>query len=87
LDNGNNWIKFDVNDIGSVDFDIPLDFTETPEGIIPIDVRVQDRTRKSHTERLVVFKDVSAPQVTVLVPCKEDKVNGETLTVFKIIDN
>ena len=87
LDNGQTWINFDVANLGSVDFDIPLDFTDIPEGTISIDVRVTDRTAKTRTERLVVFKDVSAPVVNVLVPCAEDRVNGETLMVFEVTDN
>lgn len=87
VDNGKTWIKFDVPSVGSVDFDIPLDFTDVPEGTVPIDVRVFDKTGKSHTERLVVFKDISAPQVNVLVPCLEDRINGETLIVFEVTDN
>lgn len=87
VDNGATWTKFNVPNVGSVDFDIPLDFTEVSEGPIPIDVRVSDRTGKTHTERIVVFKDISAPTVNVLVPCPEDRINGETLMVLEVTDN
>ena len=87
IDNGTTWIPLDTKKSGAITYSTDIDLTSLEDGIVPIYVRVNDRSGKTSVKQTVIFKDTQAPEVTVLVPAPEDVVNGETRIVFNVKDN
>ena len=91
LDNGATWESFTLNsgdpDNKGVTYSQVVTISHMADGLIPIDVRATDITGNVSTARIAVFKDVTPPEVNVVLPLGEDIVNGETLIVFDIKDN
>lgn len=91
LDNGATWEQFllrsgDKGNLG-VTYSKEINITEVPDGLIQVDVRASDTSGHVVTKRVAVYKDVTPPEVSVVVPLNEDIVNGETLIVFDVKDN
>jgi len=91
LDNGATWEAFLLNagdpDNKGVTYSKEISIANVPDGIIQIDVRATDSTGNVAVERTAVFKDVTPPEVKVILPLDSDIVNGETLIVFDVKDN
>ncbi len=82
LDNGNTWTAFRAD--GS-QTNLALD--SAPEGLDVIYVRATDKSGKTTVESVGVQKDVTPPEVSVVIPAPEDVINGENTIAFIAKDN
>ncbi len=90
-----NWTKLNLDRNGN--FSVSADISEYNDGYIPLSIRAYDTTGKESVLNYVFFKDVTPPEVEVIIPVAEMKVsdkkgivneiNGETDIVFKVKDN
>jgi len=91
LDNGATWEAFELRsgdpDNKGVTYSKDVSISHLADGLIQIDVRATDITGNVSTARVAGFKDVTPPEVNVVLPLGEDIVNGETLIVFDVKDN
>ena len=58
-----------------------------PDGYLPVTVRATDNAGKMSYFNSAIRKDTTPPEVTIVVPKAGDKVNGETLFVFRVKDD
>ena len=65
-------------------FSFTVDLTEYPDGYIPLSFRAVDSSKKVSLFNTVYQKDVTAPEVKVLLPDAETVINGENTIVFDI---
>ena len=90
LDNGANWERFDLsknsNRVG-VTFSKEIDISYAPDGLITINLRARDSSGHEAYNWTSVYKDVTPPEVRVVVPQEVDVVNGDNLIVFEVSDN
>lgn len=89
LDNGATWLPFTIpaGRNPGVTFGTTVDLKDYPDGLIGIDIRAEDFSGKTSFVHVAGFKDVTPPEVSVVVPAVDDIVNGETLIVFDAKDN
>ncbi|MCR4953872.1 MAG: hypothetical protein K6A43_07340 [Treponema sp.] len=90
LDNGETWEFFDVNsneNSSGVTFSKDVDIIKHEDGLLEIDIRATDNGGHIAQVRAACHKDVTPPEVSVVVPLEEDVVNGQNLVVFKVKDN
>lgn len=91
LDNGETWSEFSISGADGtklgVTYTKDLEISHIPDGTVTIDIRATDTSGNSRTNRLVAYKDVTPPEVTVVEPLADDIVNGENLIVFEVKDN
>ena len=91
LDNGENWEPFDFTrgkgaTLG-VTYSKDIDVSSLPDGLVEIDVRATDIAGQISYAHTAVYKDVTPPEVTVVLPQDIDVVNGTNLIVFDVHDN
>lgn len=91
LNNGETWTQLelsskDPNKMG-VTFSKDIDISGFEDGLVQIDVRGTDNGGNSVVERTAVYKDVTPPEVFVVLPASDDIVNGETMVIFNAHDN
>lgn len=91
MDAGATWLNLPMtsNDAGNlgVTFSKDLDISKMPDGLISIDVRATDISGNVSVVHIASFKDVTPPEVSIVLPLAEDIVNGLTLIVFDAKDN
>ncbi|MCR4580085.1 MAG: hypothetical protein K5681_07050 [Treponema sp.] len=91
LDNGENWslINFTKGKGAAlgVTFSKDIDVTNMSDGLIQIDVRATDIAGQISYAHTAVYKDVTPPEVNVVLPQEIDVVNGTNLIVFDVHDN
>ncbi|MCR4733520.1 MAG: hypothetical protein K5829_00740 [Treponema sp.] len=90
FDNGENWELFDLNsneNATGVTFSSDIDISKYEDGLFRVDIRAIDNGGHIEQVRTAFFKDVTAPEVSVVVPLPEDVVNGQNLIVFNVKDN
>jgi len=92
IDNGETWKEFTVSGAGKtngmgVTFGETVDISAFEDGVISIDVRATDNANHVGYAHTAGYKDVTPPEVKVVVPLETDVVNGETLIVFDAKDN
>ena len=91
VDNGVTWSSFELKsgdpDNKGVTYSSEVDIGSAADGLVQIDIRATDITGNVSVQRTAVFKDVTPPEVKVILPLGEDIVNGETLVVFDVKDN
>ena len=90
LDNGETWESIDLsknNNRLGVTFSRDVDVTDTPDGLIKINVRATDIAGHETYVLSSFYKDVTPPEVRVIEPLDIDVVNGENLIVFEVKDN
>lgn len=68
-------------------FSARADISKIDDGLIAIDVRVFDTAGNVSYARSVVEKDVTPPEVQIIMPTEEAVVNGDNLIGFKVYDN
>ncbi len=90
LDNGETWNAFDLskntNRIG-VTFGTEVNLKDVEDGLIKIDYRATDIAGHVSYATTAAYKDVTPPEVNVVVPLGTDVVNGEILIAFQAKDN
>ena len=91
VDNGENWSEFAISrgkggSLG-VTYSKDVDITNLPDGLIQIDVRATDNAGQISYAHTAVYKDVTPPEVNVVLPQDVDVVNGTNLIVFDVHDN
>lgn len=79
------WNSVQIGKGGAYEFKVQL--SDYEDGEIPLNIRAIDVTGKETIKRLVLFKDVTAPEVKVIVPEEGAQINGENLIVFSVKDN
>ena len=67
--------------------DVDVSLANSPEGLNLIYVRATDKSGKTTVESVGVQKDVTPPEVGVVIPAPEDVINGETTIAFIAKDN
>ncbi|MCR4790290.1 MAG: hypothetical protein K5839_04350 [Treponemataceae bacterium] len=82
IDNGESWKNLSFTEKN--EFNQKIDFSEFADGLVSLDVRVTDRSEKVSEKHFAFTKQTALPEVSVLLPCQEDLVNGENLMVFKL---
>ena len=90
LDNGETWDAFDLsknNNRVGVTFSKDIDISELPDGLIRINMRARDTSGHESYIYSAAYKDVTPPEVRVVVPQEIDVVNGDNLIVFEVQDN
>lgn len=90
FDNGQTWELLDVNsndNASGVTFSKDIEISSHEDGLLEIDVRATDNGGHVAQIRTACHKDVTPPEVSVIVPLAEDIVNGQNLVVFKVKDN
>ena len=90
-DHGETWENFALpsgkaGNLG-VTYKATVDISAIDDGLIPIDIRVTDISGKESYYRTAFYKDVTPPEVKVVLPQNIDVVNGENLIVFDVKDN
>lgn len=70
----------------SGEFWVNVSLKDIPDGYIPFSVRVTDTVGKITYVNSVVHKDVTPPEVSVLLPEDNSIVNGENTIVFSVKD-
>ena len=70
-----------------VTFNQTVDVSAMEEGLITLDVRTTDYMGNSIVKHIALQKDITPPEVQVVLPLDSDIVNGETLVVFSAKDN
>lgn len=77
IDNGETW-KTIVNNSKRATVQISIDenLSNVEDGIVPLDIRGTDISGNVSYFRTVVQKDTKAPEVQVIVPGVEEKING-----------
>lgn len=92
LDGGQTYYNFalssgkNTNNKG-ITFSKDIDISSIEDGIVQIDIRATDMAGNVVKTYTSVYKDTTPPEVEVIEPLDTDIVNGETLIVFKAIDN
>ena len=92
VDGGQNFYNFvlgsgkNTNNKG-VTFSKDVDISSMEDGNIQIEIRATDMAGNVSKYYTSAFKDTTPPDVSVVEPLATDVVNGETLVVFKAIDN
>ena len=90
LDNGESWESFDLsknNNRVGVTFTKDVNISEMPDGLIRINMRARDTSGHESYVYTSAYKDVTPPEVRVVVPQDVDVVNGDNLIVFEVHDN
>ncbi len=90
LDNGENWVSFDLsknNNRVGVTFTKEVDISSLPDGLIEINMRARDASGHEAYVYTSAYKDVTPPEVKVVLPQDVDVVNGDNLIVFEVQDN
>ena len=90
LDNGETWESFDLsknNNRVGVTFSKDINISEMPDGLIRINMRARDTSGHESYVYTSAYKDVTPPEVRVIVPQGVDVVNGDNLIVFEVQDN
>lgn len=90
FDDGKTWDDFEIsmneNESGAT-FSKDVDISTFEDGLIQLNIRATDKGGHVAELRTACHKDVTPPEVTVVVPLEEDVVNGQNLFVFKVKDN
>ena len=91
LDNGLTWEEFSISkgkgaSLG-VTYSKDIDISSMPDGLIQVDVRARDIADQYSYAHTAVYKDVTPPDVKVVLPQDIDVVNGTNLIVFDVKDN
>lgn len=91
LDKGTTWKPLSLNVSGKTavgaTFSGTADISSYQEGLIELDVRVFDIAGNVSYARTSAHKDVTPPQVQVVVPNDDAVVNGDNLIGFNVVDN
>ncbi len=91
IDNGLTWEPFAISKgkAGSlgVTYSKDVDTSSLPDGLVQIDVRATDIAGQISYAHTAVYKDVTPPEVNVVLPQDIDVVNGTNLIVFDVHDN
>ncbi len=90
LDNGETWEAFDLgknNNRVGVTFSKDINISEMPDGLIRINMRARDTSGHEAYVYTSAYKDVTPPEVKVVLPQEVDVVNGDNLIVFEVKDN
>lgn len=91
IDGGANWKPLNLNVAGrsavGATFSGTADVSGCEEGLVGIDVRVFDIAGNVSVTRTAVQKDVTPPEVEIIVPNPEAIVNGDNVIAFNVKDN
>lgn len=68
------------------EFWVNVSLKDAPDGYIPFSLRVTDTVGKTTYVNSVLHKDVTPPEVKVILPEDEAIVNGENTIVFSVTD-
>lgn len=79
------WIPIAFERNGA--FSVSVDVSSFADGCIPVSVRAFDVTGKRTEFHGAVQKDVTPPEVQVILPDQDAVVNGENTIAFKVKDN
>lgn len=91
LDQGQTWRPLSLNVSGrtavGATFSATADISGAEEGLIELDVRVSDFAGNIAYSRTAAHKDVTPPQVSIIVPHDDAIVNGDNIVSFSVSDN
>ncbi len=90
LDNGETWTAFSLsnnNNRVGVTFSKEINIQDLPDGLVRINMRARDASGHESYAYTSAYKDVTPPEVRVVVPQEIDVVNGDNLIVFEVQDN
>lgn len=87
LNNGESWNAIPFRQgATSVPLAFELNLNSIPEGLVPIDIRAQNASGQISYYRSAVCKDVTPPEIQVVVPVPEDVVNGQNTIAMLVMD-
>ena len=91
FDNGETWEEIAIskgkgNSLG-VTYSKDIDISAHADGLVDIDVRATDIAGQISYAHSAIYKDVTPPEVKVILPQDVDVVNGTNLIVFDVKDN
>ncbi len=87
LNNGESWnaIPFRHGAMNAtLAFELNLD--SLPEGLVPIDIRAQNTSGQISYYRSALCKDVTPPEIQVIVPIPQEVVNGQNTMAMLVSD-
>ena len=87
VNNGESWNAIPVRQGATnapLAFEINLE--SLPEGLVPIDIRAQNTSGQISYYRTAVCKDVTPPEIQVIVPLPEEIVNGQNTVAMLVKD-
>jgi len=82
-DMGANWTSFGAI---TADYNRTLDITNATDGSTQIMIRAANETGKIAYESFTVLKDTAAPEVQLIMPIEEARVNGTIRLAFAVED-
>jgi hypothetical protein len=88
IDGGASWntITQPKKTALSASFTADVSLKGMSDGLVRIDVRATDGAGRESYARTAVYRDVTPPDVQVVLPLAEDVVNGDNLIVFSAKD-
>lgn len=90
LDNGETWKEFNLGNQKNsqgVTFSETVDITDLPEGLVKINVKAEDSGGHVAYYLTAIDKDITPPDVRVILPNGDDIINGTNTIVFGATDN
>lgn len=91
IDAGTTWLPLNLNASGrtavGATFSGSADISGQEEGLITVDVRVSDVAGNVAYARTAAHRDVTPPEVEIVVPNDDAIVNGDNLVGFNVKDN
>lgn len=87
LNNGESWntIPFRQGAMNTT-LAFELNLESLPEGLVPIDIRAQNTSGQISYYRSAVCKDVTPPEIQVIVPVPQEVVNGQNTMAMLVKD-
>lgn len=61
-----------------------INVTSQEDGLIAVTIKAEDKAGREMTEHRIFYKDTTAPEVVMVEPISDDKVNGSIYAVFKV---
>lgn len=88
LDGGHNWKSFGIGN-GRLTMQLWADetFVNREDGLLELNIRATDIVGNVSYYDAVLQKDTTPPEVTVVVPCVEEIINGKNQVAFIVKDN
>lgn len=87
LNNGETWNKIPFRQgAANATLAFELNLESLPEGFVPIDIRAQNTSGQISYYRSAVCKDITPPEIQVIVPVPEEVVNGQNTIAMLVKD-